>query len=104
MRPQMRDFVRFFGYESLGSPLVSLGRAGLLSMIALLAAANSGLTLHAQSPNRITKVVDTARIVALPNHHPLWASQANDAGALPVDQPLNQFTIVLARSAEQEQA
>ncbi len=104
MRSQMRDFIRFFDFESLGFPLFSIGRAGLLSMIALLAVANPGLTLHAQTPNRITKVVEMSRIVELPNHHPLWASEANDAGTLPVDQSLDQFTMVLARSAEQEQA
>jgi subtilase family serine protease len=104
MRTHLRDFVRFFDFESLGSTLVSLGRAGLLSLIALLTAANMGPTLRAQSTNRITKVVDSSRLVALPNHHPLWANEANDAGALPVGQSLDQFTMVLARSAEQEQA
>ena len=104
MRIHLRDFVRFFAFESLGFPPVALGRAGLLAMISLFAAATLVPTLLAQTPNRITKVVDTTRILALPNHHPLWANDANDAGALPAEESLNQFTMVLARSAEQEQA
>jgi subtilase family serine protease len=38
---------------------------------------------------------------ALANHHPQWASKANDAGPLSADEPLEQLTLVLARSAEQ---
>ncbi len=40
----------------------------------------------------------------LANHHPLWAIPANDAGALAANQPIENVTLVLARSAEQEQA
>ncbi len=104
MRTHLRGFVRFFAFKSSEFPIVSLVRAGLLSSIALLTAANLANTLGAQTPNRITKVVEASRTLALPNHLPLWANDANDAGALPADQSLNQFTLVLARSADQEQA
>ncbi len=104
MRTHLRDFVRFFALKSSEFKIVSLGRVGLLSIVTLLTAANQATTLGAQTPNRITKVVEASRILALPNHHPLWANDANDAGALPADQSLNQFTMVLARSADQEQA
>lgn len=58
----------------------------------------------AQSPPRITKVVDPAHVEVLAAHHPLWANAANDAGPAPADLELNQLTLVLARSPQQEQA
>ncbi len=57
-----------------------------------------------QLPNRITQPVDTSQVQPLPNHHPLWASAANDIGAVPADLPLNQFTLTLSRSPQQQQA
>ena len=104
MRIHLRNFVRFFDLESLGVPQGSLGWAGLFLTMTVLTLASLGPALGAQTPNRITKVVDTTHTLALTNHHPLWANDANDAGALPADESLNQFTMVLARSAEQEQA
>ncbi len=41
---------------------------------------------------------------ALEHHHPLWANAANDAGAAPADLQLNQLTLVLAPTLQQEQA
>ena len=104
MRIHLRNFVRFLDLESLGFPQGWLGWAGLLLTMTVLTGSNLGPALGAQTPNRITKVVDATRTFALPNHHPLWANDANDGGALPADESLNQFTMVLARSAEQEQA
>lgn len=60
--------------------------------------------LWAATPNRIVQPVDTVRMQALRNHHPLWAVPANDTGAVPEDLQLNQLTLVLARSPGQQAA
>jgi hypothetical protein len=85
----------------------SYARKGLVSRLikplvlsALLAVAN--LAYAAQPANRITAPVDLAQVRALPNHHPLWANAANDAGLAPADLPLENMTLVLARSPQQE--
>lgn len=80
----------------------SVLRAPLLA--AIMAALLAGMGLRAQTPNRITQPLDTTRVQALPHHHPLWANAANDTGAVPADLQLNQLTLVLARTAQQEQA
>ncbi|HZP03925.1 MAG TPA: S53 family peptidase [Terracidiphilus sp.] len=63
-----------------------------------------GALMHAQAPVRLTHPIDPARTQVLPQHHPLWANAANDAGRLPADQELGQLTLVLTQSAEQKQA
>jgi Pro-kumamolisin, activation domain len=60
--------------------------------------------LSAQVADRVTQLVDPVASQPLANHHPLWAVAANDAGAVPADLKLNQLTLVLARSPQQEQA
>ena len=45
-----------------------------------------------------------AQSAALPHHPTLWVNAANDAGPLPAGQLLDSFTIILARSPQQEQA
>lgn len=93
------------------SPAVtrSCARKGLVSRLmtplvlsALLAAAS--LVQAAQPANRITASVDLSQVRALPNHHPLWANAANDAGLAPADLALENMTLVLSRSDEQEAA
>lgn len=59
---------------------------------------------NGQVRDQIVAPIDTLRTQALTNHHPLWANPKNDAGAAPADLELNQLTLVLARSPEQEQA
>lgn len=54
--------------------------------------------------SRIATPFDSARVQALPNHHPLWANLANDAGPLAAGEPAPALTLVLARSPEREQA
>jgi subtilase family serine protease len=73
-----------------------------LVLSALLAAAS--MAYAAQPLNRITAHVDLTQVRALPNHHPLWANAGNDAGLTPADLPLDQMTLVLSRSDEQEAA
>jgi subtilase family serine protease len=72
--------------------------------VLLLAVAFAGVGLGAQTASQVTRAVDTSQVRALPNHLPLWAKPANNAGLVPADQALDQMTIVLARSPQQEQA
>jgi subtilase family serine protease len=60
--------------------------------------------LRGQVPSRITQDIDVSQMQVLPNHHPQWANPANEVGAVPADLKLGPLTMVLARSAEQEQA
>jgi len=60
--------------------------------------------LPAATPDRILQPVDATRMQPLPNHHPLWAEQANDAGPAAADLQMNQLTLVLARSPQQQAA
>jgi subtilase family serine protease len=62
------------------------------------------VNLHAQIANRVVQSLDGARSVTLRNHHPLWANAANSLGAVSADATLPEFTLVLARSDEQEKA
>ncbi len=64
----------------------------------------AGTALRAQAPGRLTGPVNPAQGQVLANHHPLWANPANDAGRVPANQEVGPLTLVLARSAEQEQA
>ena len=78
-------------------------RVASLSVGILLLTA-SGPVLLAQTANRITQAVDTSRIQVLANHHPLWANPDNSTGLAPADLQMNQLTLVLSRSPQQEQA
>ncbi len=60
--------------------------------------------LAAQAPSLLPAQINLSRVQALPNHHPLWANAANDAGPLPADQPMAGLTLVLARPSAQEAA
>ncbi len=66
----------------------------------------TGREMKGQAPtrieDRIAGYVDPARTVALPNHHPQWAKPENATGLVSADLPLNDLTLVLSRSAEQE--
>jgi Pro-kumamolisin, activation domain len=59
--------------------------------------------LYAQPTDRVTQAVDTTKVRALANHVPSWANANNIVGALPADLKLDQMTLVLSRSLEQEQ-
>jgi len=76
----------------------------LISSVLLAAAVFAVPDLSAQGHNRITQPVDTSSAQALPNHHPFWASPANNIGSVPPDLPLDQLTLVLSRSPQQEAA
>ncbi len=94
-----------FAFSSGHVPRFNLSRMKFWPIIALLAASCAAApALSAQAPNRITAKVDSAQLRVLPNHHPLWASAVNDIGVVPADLSLNQFTLVLSRSPQQQQA
>ena len=95
----------FFRSSLLPRSSVASRRTLLLVASVLLAiAAFAGPALSAQAVNRITQALDTSQAEPLPHHHPLWASPANSTGLAPADLPLNQITLVLSRSAQQEAA
>ena len=102
----MRLKLRNFSCSSVGPrSSTARGRIGLsLASVLLAAAAFAGPLPQLPATNRITQPVDTSQVQPLPNHHPLWASAANSIGQVPADLSLNQFTLVLARSPQQQQA
>jgi hypothetical protein len=59
--------------------------------------------LYAQPTDRVTQAVDTTKVRALPDHVPAWANANNTLGPLPANLMLDQMTLVLSRSPEQEQ-
>jgi subtilase family serine protease len=63
-----------------------------------------GAGVRAQSRSQIGQSVDPAQVAILRDHHPLWANDGNDQGALPADQQVGPLTLVLERPAAQEQA
>jgi pseudomonalisin len=86
-------------------------RGGLQSLraytgicMSVFAALAGPQVIGAQVANRLPQSIDTNRTLVLQNHHPQWASAANSIGAVSADAQLNQFTLVLSRSAAQEQA
>ncbi|HUV71072.1 MAG TPA: S53 family peptidase [Terracidiphilus sp.] len=102
---QVSGFSSFFRSSACANSRAFRRQPHLVAASFVLAAmALAGPPLAAQPVNRITQAVDTSRLQALPNHHPLWANPANSTGLAPADLALNQLTLVLARSAQQEQA
>ncbi len=87
------------------SPLAALRRLNPFFVCALLAIAvfaSSRLNAQAIAPapaDRIIGDVNSGEVVALPNHHPIWADQANDAGLLPSTLPVDHLTLVLLSTA-----
>jgi subtilase family serine protease len=72
----------------------------LLSLICL-ARSSPG---QARSASLVTHAVDTLQVRTLGNHHPLWASPANDLGAVAADEQMGTMTLVLGRTAERQKA
>ncbi len=73
-------------------------------LITLVTAVLAAVVAHAQIADRIPDRFDLTQTQTLSNHHPVWASPADDAGAVPADLPMQHLTMVLARSAQQEAA
>ncbi len=60
--------------------------------------------LYGQAVVRITEGINPAKLVTVTNHHPQWANKENDTGLMAPDLPLEQLTLVLTRSPQQEVA
>jgi hypothetical protein len=73
-----------------------------MAIVTLLLPVVATIRLYAETADRVTQAVDTARTQVLPNHHPAWANPGNAIGLVPLDQTLDQMTMVLARSPQQE--
>ena len=105
MRLPICSSTRLFASSLKSRSAIAFHRTILLISSVLLAAAVFAVPdLSAQGHNRITQPVDTSSAQALPNHHPFWASPANNIGSVPPDLPLDQLTLVLSRSPQQEAA
>src|ERR1700722_13630196 len=78
-------------------------RLRILFVVVVIPLSISGVSaLYGQASDRISTHVNAAELVTLPNHHPQWAIKENAAGVLPSGMPLEQLTLVLSRSPEQE--
>jgi subtilase family serine protease len=77
-----------------------------LQIFLLYAIAQATLAVSAasQTADRVMQAADSEQMQTLANHHPLWANPANDAGAVPANTAIDHMTLILARSAAQEQA
>jgi len=105
MRLPMPDFIAPLDARQGGRPCPASHSLRPLAVSAVLAAlAFACGILAAQTPNRISQGAEFFRVQPIPDHHPQWANPENDAGALPADQPLDDLTLVLARSPRQELA
>ncbi|WP_263353907.1 protease pro-enzyme activation domain-containing protein [Acidicapsa acidisoli] len=76
----------------------------ICAAVALAASLRGAGALQAQAVDRLPEAIDSAKLVALPRHHPQWANAANSIGALSASQPIDGLTIVLSRSPEKELA
>jgi subtilase family serine protease len=101
----MTRHVRNFSLPSHSRPITAFSTLRLVLAFAALGAAGFAVpALSAQVANRILQTVDPSQLRTLPNHHPLWAVAANSIGPVPSDLPLNQLTLVLSRSPQQQAA
>ncbi len=79
-------------------------RASTCNIVGLfLTACFAAVPIHAEPADRVTQAVDATKVRVLPNHVPAWANANNLVGPVPANSMLDQMTIVLARSPEQEQ-
>jgi subtilase family serine protease len=69
----------------------------------LLTACFAAAPIHAEPADRVTQPVDASKTRALPSHVPAWANAGNLVGPVPSNSTLDQLTIVLSRSPQQEQ-
>jgi hypothetical protein len=76
----------------------------LVLPLGLASLALAGVALYAQGADHGGQEIGVAQVKALTNHHPRWANAVNDAGSLPPDKVLDQMTVILARSPEQQLA
>jgi len=87
-----------------GSNKMTPRKLQLALLLLFAAVVCSGNSAVAQQPDQLPQVVDLTPTVSLPHHHPQWAVAANDAGTVPPEISINNLTLALARSSQQEQA
>ena len=63
----------------------------------------AAIPIYAETADRVTQAVDTTKLQVLPNHVPSWANARNLVSTVPANSMMNEMTIVLSRSPEQEQ-
>jgi len=81
----------------------SLVRRGVRSLALLVLLFSLGLALQAQTAHIVGSTnAGAGQMRVLPNHLPQWANAGNDLGIVPANQPLDQMTVVLARSPQQQ--
>jgi len=83
------------------TPRKGLQLALLLPLATALSVASEA---GAQAHDRLPRTIDSAEVETLAHHHPQWAIAANDAGPVPANLKIENITLVLARSSQQEQA
>jgi subtilase family serine protease len=69
----------------------------------LLLAGFFAVPIYAEPADRVTQTVDATKVRALPNHVPAWANANTLIGPVPSTSMLDQLTLVLSRSPQQEQ-
>jgi hypothetical protein len=79
-------------------------RAVVMQVAGFLVLALSACIAQSQSADRLPQSFDPAPAQVLTGHHPQWASSANDTGTLDPSMVIDNLTMVLARSPEQEKA
>jgi hypothetical protein len=73
-----------------------------LALVSILTIFFTASPLYAGPIDRVTQPVDTTKTRALPDHVPAWASAQNMVAPMPANSMLNQMTLVLARSPQQQ--
>jgi pseudomonalisin len=73
-------------------------------MCALVMALCLTTLAHGQASDLVVSPVNNADRILLQGHHPVWANDENDIGAVPADLQLESLTLVLSRPAQEEQA
>ncbi len=99
LRQLLPPRVPFAQWPSLRMPKSLRTMRGAFLSLLLIVPALTADSLLAQSVR-----LDAAAVQPLAGHHPRWANAKNDAGLLPSGTPLDQLTMVLARSPQQESA
>ena len=81
---------------------IACNLAFLLPLAAAVLSGNPPSLL--KPPIGFTQDIDPSQVQALANHLPQWAIAVNDVASVPPDLAMDQITMVLSRSPQQEQA
>ncbi len=104
---RLSGFRRLGWFTMEGFALATKQKASICGVAPLLAlfltVFFAAIPIYAETADRVTQAVDTTKLQVLPNHVPAWANARNLVSAVPANSMLNEMTIVLSRSPEQEQ-